>query len=42
LATSTPQPSTAASGDDLHLWQEQAFDAARNIIKELEEQPFEV
>jgi hypothetical protein len=42
LATSTLQPSTIASEDDLHLWQEQAFDAAQSIIKKLEEQPFEV
>jgi hypothetical protein len=42
LATSTLQPSTAASEDDLHLRQEQAVDAARSIIKKLEGQPFKV
>jgi hypothetical protein len=41
-ATSTLQPSTAASEDDLHLRQEQAFDAAQSIIKKLEEQTFKV
>jgi hypothetical protein len=39
LATSTLQPSTSVNGDDLHLWQEQVFDATQSIIGELEEQP---
>jgi hypothetical protein len=39
LATSTLQPSTSATEDDLQLWQRQVFDATQSITGELEEQP---
>jgi hypothetical protein len=39
LATSTLQPSTSATEDDLHLRQKKVFDAAQGIIGEFEEQP---
>jgi hypothetical protein len=38
-ATSTPQLSTLANEDDLHLWQKQVFDATQIITGELEEKP---
>jgi hypothetical protein len=39
LATSTLQPSTLATEDDLHLRQKKVFDATQSITGELEEQP---
>jgi hypothetical protein len=38
-ATSTLQPSTLATEDDLHLWQKKVFDATQSITGGLEEQP---
>jgi hypothetical protein len=39
LATSTLQPSTSATEDDLHLRQKEDFVATQSIIGGLEEQP---
>jgi hypothetical protein len=38
-ATSTLQPSTSATEDDLHLRQKKVFDATQSITGGLEEQP---
>jgi hypothetical protein len=40
--TSTLQPSTAASEDNLHLRQMQVFYATQSVNEKLEDQPFEV
>jgi hypothetical protein len=42
LATSTPQPSTAASEDNLQLRQKHVLYATQSVNEMLEEQSFEV